>query len=164
MQEGNLLESLRSLHDSGAEFILVGGLAAVLNGAPVNTFDVDVVFARTAENHARLLKWTVDVDAIFRIHPERRFRPNESHLAAGRHMNLITRYGWIDLLGTIGNDLAYEQLLPLSTEMDIGEGMRIRVLNLETIISVKEQLASEKDLAVLPLLRRTLDEVKRGKS
>jgi predicted nucleotidyltransferase len=164
MQEGNLLESLRSLHDSGAEFILVGGLAAVLNGAPVNTYDVDVVFARTAENRARLLKWTADVNAIFRIQPERCFRPNESHLAAGRHMNLITRYGWIDLLGTIGDGLGYEELLPCSNEMDVGEGIRIRVLNLETIILVKEQLASEKDLAVLPLLRRTLVEVKRGRS
>jgi hypothetical protein len=56
MQEGNLLESLRSLHDSFAEFIVIGELAAVLNGAPVNTYDVDVVFARTAENRARVLK------------------------------------------------------------------------------------------------------------
>jgi predicted nucleotidyltransferase len=106
----------------------------------------------------------VDVDAIFRIQPERCFRPKENHLAAGRHMNLTTRYGWIDLWGTIGDGLGYEELLPCSTEMDIGEGIRIRILNLETIISVKEQLASEKDLAVLPLLRRTLEEVKRGKS
>ena len=34
--------------------------------------------------------------------------------------------------------------------MDIGEGIRVRVLNLETLISTKEQLASEKDVAVLP--------------
>ena len=67
-------------------------------------------------------------------------------------------------IGDHREGLGYEQLLPRSTEMDIGEGIRIRVLNLETIISVKEQLASEKDLAVLPLLRRTLDEVKRSKS
>lgn len=162
MQEGNLLESLRSLHDSGAEFILVGGLAAVLNGAPVHTYDVDVVFSRAAENLVRLLKWLVDADAIFRIQPERRLRPNESHLAAGRHMNLITRYGWVDLLGTIGDGLGFEQLLPLSTEMEIGDGIRIRVLNLETIIAIKEQLASEKDLSALPTLRRTLRELKGG--
>jgi hypothetical protein len=48
-----------------------------------------------------------------------------------------------------------------STEMDIGEGMRVRVLNLETLISLKEQLTSEKDLAVLPILRQTLRESKK---
>ena len=42
--------------------------------------------------------------------------------------------------------------------MEIGEGLRIRVLNLETLIQIKEQLHSEKDRAMLPLLRRTLEE------
>jgi hypothetical protein len=45
--------------------------------------------------------------------------------------------------------------------MDVGQGIRVRVLNLETIISTKEQVASEKDLAVLPVLRRTLNETRR---
>jgi hypothetical protein len=42
--------------------------------------------------------------------------------------------------------------------MDIGEGLRVRVLNLEKIIALKEELAGEKDLAVLPILRRTLEQ------
>jgi hypothetical protein len=42
--------------------------------------------------------------------------------------------------------------------MDIGEGIRIRVLDLETLIAVKEELGGEKDRAVLPTLRRTLEE------
>jgi hypothetical protein len=46
--------------------------------------------------------------------------------------------------------------------MDTGGGVRVRVLNLETIVALKEELASEKDLAVLPVLRRTLEEKQRG--
>jgi hypothetical protein len=53
-------------------------------------------------------------------------------------------------------------LLPRSNEMDIGEGMRIRVLDLETIIAVKEQLASEMDLAALPLLYQALRQEKKS--
>jgi hypothetical protein len=34
----------------------------------------------------------------------------------------------------------------------------IRVLDLETLIAVKEELAGEKDRAALPILRRTLEE------
>jgi hypothetical protein len=156
MQETDLLAALRSLGESGIDCVVVGGLAAVLNGAPTVTFDVDVVFSRDSENLARILKWFAHVDAIFRIQPERRLRPNQSHLAAGRHLNLLTRLGWIDLPGNVGEGLEYPQLVPLSREMDLGDGLRVRVLNLETIISIKEKQASEKDLAVLPTLRSTL--------
>ena len=158
MQELRPTATLRALHDAGVGFILVGGLAAVLNGAPVNTFDVDVVHSRDAANVARILPVLEALDAIFRMQPERRLRPNASHVASAGHLNLITRYGPLDLLGTIGNNLTYEDLVPRSVELDVAEGLRIRVLDLETLIAIKEELGGEKDLAVLPTLRRTLEE------
>jgi predicted nucleotidyltransferase len=45
--------------------------------------------------------------------------------------------------------------------MTIGGGIRVRVLNLETQIAVKEEIGQEKDLAALPLLRRALEESRR---
>ena len=39
MTERNFAGLLRALHDGRVDFILVGGLAAVLQGAPVSTFD-----------------------------------------------------------------------------------------------------------------------------
>lgn len=162
--QGKLSTALRSLLDAGIVFIVVGGVAAVLNGAPVDTFDLDVVFSTDPENLDRLLRWLDAADAIFRIQPDRRLRPNLSHLAAARHLNLLTRYCPVDLLGNIGENLGFEQLLPHSPEMEISEGVRAPVLNLETIISIKEKLGFEKDLRALPLLRRTLEELKRSKS
>src|SRR5271170_1779729 len=158
MPELKFTATLRALHDGGVEFILVGGLAAAVNGAPVNTFDIDVVHSRDAANVDRILSVLEALDAVFRIQPERRLRPNASHLASAGHLNLITRYGPLDLLGTIGRNLGYEDLMAHSAEMDIGEKLRIRVLDLETIIGIKEELGGEKDRAVLPILRRTLDE------
>jgi len=158
MQELRPSATLRALHDAGVGFVLVGGLAAVLNGAPVNTFDVDIVHSRNAANIARILPVLEALDAIFRMQPERRLRPNASHLASTRHLNLMTRYGPLDLLGTIGNNLAYEDLVPRSVELDVAEGLRVRLLDLETLIAVKEELGGEKDRAVLPTLRRTLEE------
>jgi hypothetical protein len=137
---------------------LVGGLAAVLNGAPVNTFDVDVVHSRDVADVASMLPVLEGLDAILRMQPERRLKPNASHLASAGHLNPITRYGPLDLLGTIGRDLGYQDLVPRSVELDIGEGLRIRVLDLETLIAIKEELAGEEDRAVLPILRRTLEE------
>jgi predicted nucleotidyltransferase len=161
MQETDFFSVLKALHGAGIEFVVVGGLAAVLNGAPVNTFDVDVVHSRDEANIARLLAVLESLDAVYRIQPERRLRPTASHLASRGHQNLITRYGPLDLLGTIGRDLSYQELLPHSVEMDIGEGIRVRVLDLETLIAIKEELAGAKDVAVLPILRQTLAERRR---
>jgi hypothetical protein len=40
--------------------------------------------------------------------------------------------------------------------MEIGAGVRVRVLDLAAIVTLKEELGGEKDLAALPILRRTL--------
>ncbi len=154
---------MRDLASRDITFIIVGGVAAVLNGAPVDTFDTDVVYSPEPANLDRILVFLSDVDAIFRVQPERRLRPNASHLAGSGHLNLLTSYGPLDLLGTIGRNLGYLELLPHSKELDIGEGLRVRVLDLETIIAIKEELGSEKDRATLPVLRQTLDAI-RGKN
>jgi hypothetical protein len=61
------------------------------------------------------------------------------------------------LLATIGNGLGFEDLLPESSEMNIGGGINVRVLSLDAIIRLKEQRSGEKDMDVLPILRRTLE-------
>jgi hypothetical protein len=158
MPDPKLITILRALHDGGVEFIVVDSLAAILQGAPVGTLEIDVVHSRDAANIARLLPVLDALDAVFRIQPERRLKPNASHLASAGHLNLITRYGPLDLLGTIGRDLGYQDLIPHSVVLDISEGVRIRVLDLDTLIAIKEQLGGDKDRAALPILRRTLEE------
>ncbi|MGH9625727.1 MAG: hypothetical protein ACRD4G_15525, partial [Bryobacteraceae bacterium] len=134
---------------------------AVLNGAPVQTYDVDIVYSRSPENIRYLLEALESLDAVFRIQPERRLRPNASHLSGSGHLNLVTCNGPLDLLATVGRSLTYEDLLAHCSKMDIGGGIQINVLNLETLIEMKEQLAGDKDLAVLPILRQTLKEAKK---
>jgi hypothetical protein len=80
MPERKLIATLRALDDGGVEFILVGGLPAVLNGAPVDTFDIDVVHSRDPANIDRLGRVLEALDAVFRMRPERRLKPNASHL------------------------------------------------------------------------------------
>jgi predicted nucleotidyltransferase len=162
MPTSDLPAALRALHEGGVEFVVVGGLAAVLNGAPVNTFDLDIVPARNEENVAKLLRVLDGLDAIYRMQPSRRLKPNASHLRSPGHHNLITNCGPLDVLGTIGRGLSYEDLLPRTIDMEIGGGVRVHVLDLATIVALKEELAGEKDLAVLPILRRTLEEKQRG--
>ena len=158
MPQHRLRALLQSLAESKSEFIVVGGLAAVLNGAPIQTYDVDIVYALSPENVACLSEVLRSLDAIFRAQPERKLRPALSHLSGGGHLNLLTQSGPLDLLGTIGGNLSYQDLLSHSSEMDIGAGLRIKVLHLDTLIEIKEQLGGDKDIAVLPVLRQTLKE------
>ncbi len=48
-------DALDVLARHGVEFVVVGGVAAVLAGAPISTFDLDIVPARSPANLARLL-------------------------------------------------------------------------------------------------------------
>lgn len=157
MLESNFLAALLVLCEKDVEFVVVGGLAAVLNGAPIHTYDLDIVPARDEKNLAKLLRALDSLDAIYRMQPSRRLKPDASHLRSSGHHNLITNCGPLDILGTISRGLGYEDLLPHTIEMEIGGGVCVRVLNLETIIALKDELAGEKDLAVLPILRRTLE-------
>ena len=47
--------TLELLSRHGVELVVVGGVAAVLPGVPIVTFDVDVVHARTEDDVGRLL-------------------------------------------------------------------------------------------------------------
>jgi hypothetical protein len=72
MPEGNLRAALRLLSGHRIDCVLVGGLAAVLHGVPVNTCYIDIAHCREPANLQRLLSLLETLDAIFRIQAEQR--------------------------------------------------------------------------------------------
>lgn len=148
---------LRVLVDHGVEFVVVGGVAAVLQGAPLMTLDLDIVHRRDPNNVNRLLDALEELGAFYRNMPERRLEPNRSHLMSQGHQLLLTEFGALDLLGTIGSGRSYEDLLPLTHELEIEE-LRVRILSLNALIQVKQEVGQPKDRAVLEILRETLRE------
>jgi hypothetical protein len=77
------------------------------------------------------------------------------------HQLLTTAYGDLDCLGMVGDDQSYEDLLEHAPELNLGEGLSVRVLDLPTLIALKEKAGWAKDLAALPVLRATLAETLR---
>jgi predicted nucleotidyltransferase len=150
------LRILRALRRHGVDFIVVGGVCAVLHGAPLATFDLDVVHSRDPHNLARLMAALEELEARYRISGRRDKKPGPSHLASAGHQLLMTRFGPLDLLGTIGEGHDYSQLLDETVELEIGGGLKVRVLSLERLIKTKEETGQEKDRAALPLLRQVL--------
>jgi hypothetical protein len=74
---------------------------------------------------------------------------------AGGHMLLMTRAGPLDVLGFVGNDRRYEDLISVSSEIGMTVGT-LRVLDLEELIRQKKILSRPKDRAVADLLEEAL--------
>ena len=72
------------------------------------------------------------------------------------HQLLITKFGPLDVLGIIGNNHAYDDLLVHSEPMNIGDGTQITVVSLPLLIQSKEEVGHPKDQATLEILRETL--------
>jgi hypothetical protein len=68
-------EALEVLAHHHVNFVVVGGVAAVLEGAPISTFDLDIVHDRSPTNVARLLSALSDLDARYRDLTGRVLRP-----------------------------------------------------------------------------------------
>ncbi|MDQ1471531.1 MAG: hypothetical protein QOJ99_3011 [Bryobacterales bacterium] len=111
--------------------------------------------SREPGNVQLLLLALQEIEAVYRFQPERRLAPGASHLVSKGHQLPATKFGPLDFLGKIGHSRSFEDLLPLSFDWHPEPEITVRV---ETHIQVKEEVAAPKDLAVLPILRRTLEE------
>jgi hypothetical protein len=132
MPKPNFVALLHALVEHHVDFIVVGGVGAVLQGAPIATFDLDIVHSTEPANVERLLAALRSLDGGLR--------------------------DALDLLGAIGHGHPYSELIQKAIAVQIAEGVTVPVLELSALIAVKEETAGEKDRAVLPILRQTLRE------
>jgi hypothetical protein len=152
---GEVSPLLATLRRHRVRFIVVGGVAAVIEGAPVTTFDLDVVHDRTPANVRRLVAALRALGATYRTRPELRRMPTVAELTGSGHHLLVTRHGPLDVLGAIGRDRDFGRLKPRTKRRKLG-AFFVAVLDLATQIAVKEELGFEKDRLMLPVLRETL--------
>lgn len=147
-------EILEVLNQHQVEYIVVGGVAAVIHGAPTTTFDLDTLIRLNQANAERLARALSQLEARFREHQET-IRPNIKDILAGGHLLLMTRAGPLDVLGFIGEKQRYEDLLGASSEIGMSVGS-LRVLDLEALIAEKKRMGRAKDNASLELLEEVL--------
>jgi hypothetical protein len=152
----DLTSILGVLLEERVDLVLVGPLAAVAQGAPVTTHDVDVVPARTPENVGRLVTALTRMNARYRGRPvSSPLPPDPAALGGPGHSLFVTDLGPLDCLGAIEGGLSYDELLPLSIQIDL-DGKPLKVLGLETIVRLKRGSTFPKDRLVLPILEETL--------
>jgi len=151
-----MMELRRLLHllaRHRVQFIIVGGVAASLHGSARSTQDLDIVYARSKENHRRLV-------AALRGHrpylrgapPGLPFLWNEETIRRGLNFTLETNLGDLDLLGEIAGGGGYDDLRPHSIEFE-AFGLRLLCLDLDTLIRVKQAAGRVRDLEAVAELR-----------
>jgi hypothetical protein len=69
-----------------------------------------------------------------------------------------TRFGDFDCLGAIDGGRSYEDLLGSTVVVDF-ESHPLRLLTLREILAVKTRAGRPKDLAAIPYLEATIDEI-----
>jgi predicted nucleotidyltransferase len=152
---------LDSLHDAGAEFILVGGVAAVAHGSARLTQDVDVSYARSEANLRRIVAALLPHEPYLRgAPPGLPFEWSVETLRSGLNFTLTTRVGDIDLLGEIVGGGTYEDLVDHCITVTIF-GRETRLLDLPWLIRVKRAAGRPKDLEVIAELEALQEEIER---
>ncbi len=156
-------EILRTLHHHQVAYVVVGGLAAALHGAPIRTGDADIVPEGSPENLARLAAALVQLEARIRVAEEPDGLPfsiEAEGLARGQIWNLTTRYGDLDLTFIPSGTAGYDDVSRDAVVYEVA-GVAVRVASLADVIRSKQAANRPKDYVTLPTLRRLLDRLDR---
>ncbi len=151
---------IEALVEARVEFVIIGGVAAMLHGAPLVTQDLDIVHRRDPENVRGLLSVLLRFRAKARADP-RDIPPTESALSGRGHVLLDTTAGPIDVLCEIGAGQDFDWLLPHTEVFERPSGP-VRVVDLPTLIGLKVAANRPKDRFAVPILIATLEERERS--
>jgi len=154
----DLERALQELHRSGVGFIVIGGVAATIHGSARVTQDLDIVYARTPENFARLAAALAPHAPYLRgAPPGLPFRWDAETIRRGLNFTLTTTLGDVDLLGEIVGGGGYADLLPHSQIVKVS-GLDYRCLSLARLIHVKRAAGRPKDLEAIAELEALREE------
>lgn len=144
-----LAEIGRHLDRLHLEAVLIGNAAAALQGAPVTTVDFDFLFRKTPRNLQKLKQFARALDATV-LRP---YYPVSDLYRVVRDDDGLQ----IDFLGTIHGLRSLAGVRSRASVVEVG-GVQIVVASLADIIKSKRAARRPRDLAVLPVLERTLEE------
>ena len=137
---------VRLLGRHGVRYVLIGGLAAVTQGASLVTQDVDLCHARDADNLTRLADALREVHATLRgADPGLPFRLDAQTLAKGDAFTFATDLGAMDILATPAGTEGYEDLARTADAFSLF-GQRVLVASVDDLIRMKRAAGRTKDL------------------
>jgi hypothetical protein len=143
------------LNDHKVKYVVIGGLAALLQGVPLpRTADIDVTPASDPANKKRLAAALRDLDATLRapgLDEGIEIPLDERTFTGMTTMTFLTRFGPFDIFFVPDGTTGYEDLIQHARVLDRA-GVKIPVASLEDITRSKRAAGREKDAAHVTIL------------
>lgn len=146
---------IETLNEHKVKYVVIGGLAAVLQGVPLpRTADIDVTPASDQRNKKRLAAALRELEARLRapgLEEPVEIPLDERTFTGMTTMTFLTRFGPCDVSFLPDGTSGYEDLIRDAKVLE-REGVQIPVASLTDIIRSKRAAGREKDAAHLLLL------------
>jgi hypothetical protein len=136
------------------EAIMVGNAAAALHGAPVTTLDIDFMFRKTPANLKKLKAVAQSLRAVI-LKPY--YPVSDLFRVINDELSLQ-----LDFMAKLHGVRSFEGLRSRATPVKFGEH-ELMIASLADIIKSKRATGRSRDLAVLDILEKTLDEQEKYK-
>jgi predicted nucleotidyltransferase len=144
---------LQSLTQAEIDFVVVGGVAVVVQGSPRFTRDLDICYATDQKNLDRLGQLLMELDARLRgIEKDVPFVPDGRTLRHAQMLNLTTRDGDLDLLASPAGSPGYPALKRKASRIDLS-GHTVLIASIDDLIAMKSAAGRPQDLVDLESLR-----------
>jgi hypothetical protein len=155
--EFHLERLLRHLVDGGVDFVVVGGVAVVVQSTPRFTGDLDIAYALGGDNLERLGNVLVSLKAQLRgIDGDVPFVADGRTLAKTRLLTLTTSEGNLDLLAEPDGSPEYAILRRRASRIDV-DGIEVLIASIDDLIAMKQTVGRPKDLIDLESLEIARD-------
>lgn len=142
-------EILKRLTARGVDFVVIGGIAAVLHGSAHATYDLDICYATDAGNLAALGEILVALGARLKGTDEPvPFVPDASTLRKVELLTMATPEGELDVLSRPRGSPGYEALRRKADRFDLG-GFSVLVASIDDLIAMKQAAGRQKDLSAI---------------
>lgn len=156
------IAALRVLYDEGVKFVVIGGYAGELLGAPLITNDLDVCYERSQDNMERLAKALVRMNAklrVAKVDEELPFILDARTLAAGDSFTFVTDLGSLDVLGTPSGTAGYADLVARAEVRPVAADFSVPVVVLGDLMRMKRASGRTKDRLQLEVLSALADRI-----
>ena len=140
-------ELLQRLVARGVDFVVIGGIAAILHGSSRATFDLDVCFATDEPNLRSLGEVLVGLEARLKgVDDAVPFVPDAETLRRVEVLTLETAAGELDVLARPSGAARYDVLRRRADRYDLG-GFSVLVASVDDLIAMKQAANRRKDQA-----------------
>jgi hypothetical protein len=131
---------------AGVDFVVIGGVAVVIQASPRFTRDLDISYATDTANLGRLGAALIALDARLRgVEDDVPFTPDARTLRQTQMLTLTTREGDLDLLADPPGSPGYPALRRHADIVDL-DGHSVRVASLEDLIEMKRAAGRPQDV------------------